>query len=257
MYKDTTKTLADTAEKKFQYLKQNPLGFFISCMMAGAYVGIGIILILSLGNEADPSSTKLVMGCFFGITLTLIVFAGAELFSGHIMFMSFGFLYKKLKAHQVILDWFVCWYGNLVGAITISVIFALGGGGGWINEATSLVHVLAQSKIDSSPIELVSRGIICNWLVCLAIWMTTRTTNDTTKCILIFWCLFAFVAAGFEHGIANMTVFTVSMMGAHPDVVNFTGILYNLFFVSVGNVFGGAIFISGGYYLTDHVKKYE
>ncbi|MBL4692854.1 MAG: formate/nitrite transporter family protein [Magnetovibrio sp.] len=257
MYKDTTKFLAKTAELKFQYLKNNPVGFFISCMMAGAYVGVGIVLILSLGNEADPSSTKLIMGTFFGITLTLIIFAGAELFSGHIMFMTFGFLYKRLKAHQVILDWVVCWYGNLLGAITISVLFALGGGGGWINDSSSLVHAIALAKINSTPVELIARGIICNWLVCLAIWMTTRTENDTTKCILIFWCLFAFVAAGFEHGIANMTVFTVSMMGSHPEGVNFSGILYNLFFASVGNTLGGAIFIGGGYYLTDHNKTYE
>lgn len=256
MNKDTTKSLAEVAEKKIRYLRGSPLGFFVSCMMAGAYVGVGIILVLSLGNDAPPSSAKLIMGCFFGITLTLVIFAGAELFSGHTMFMTFGFLHKRVTAYHAILDWFVCWYGNLVGAIIIALLFFLGGGGGWIDDPTSIAHQIAHAKIESTPVELLARGIICNWLICLAIWMTYRTNNDAAKCILIFWCLFAFIAAGFEHGIANMTVFTVSMMGSHADAVNFSGILYNLFFVSIGNIIGGAVFIGGAYYLTDHSRKY-
>jgi nitrite transporter NirC len=96
VHKDTTKEFAGIAVQKIEYLKRNPVGYFISTMMAGAYVGVGIILILALGNDAEPASRNLIMGCFFGIALILIIFAGAELFSGHIMFMTFGFLYKKL-----------------------------------------------------------------------------------------------------------------------------------------------------------------
>lgn len=80
MHKDTTAEFAEAAVSKINYLRKNPVGFFMSTMMAGAYVGIGIILILTLGNEVAPTSQKLIMGCFFGITLTLIIFAGAEFF---------------------------------------------------------------------------------------------------------------------------------------------------------------------------------
>ena len=245
-----TRQFADIAVKKIEYARNNPLGFFILTMMAGAYVGVGIVLILTLGNEADPASRKLIMGSLFGITLTLIVFAGAELFSGHTMYMTFGLFHKKFNASVVIIDWVICWYGNLFGAMMLSFLFIAGGGGGWASDSTSLVHQLADSKMNSTILELVARSILCNWLICLAIWMSTKTKSDTTKCILIFWCLFAFVAAGFEHGIANMTVFTISMLGNHPDSVTLMGGIYNLAWVSVGNIIGGAGFIGVAYYLT-------
>jgi len=77
------------------------------------------------------------------------------------------------------------------------------------------------------------------------------------KCMLIFWCLFAFISAGFEHGVANMAVFTISMFGPHSDSVTFFGVFYNLFWVSIGNIIGGAGFIGGAYFLTGSSKKYE
>jgi nitrite transporter NirC len=252
VHKDTTKKFAGIAVAKIDYLKSNPVGFFISTMMAGAYVGVGIMLILTLGNDTDPASRNLIMGCFFGIALALVIFAGAELFSGHIMYMTFGFLHGKIGWMPVIKDWVICWYGNLFGAVMLSALFALGGGGGWMNNGSSLVHQLADTKMSSSITELLARAIICNWLLCLAIWMASKTKSDTTKCILIFWCLFAFVAAGFEHSIANMSIFTISLLGDHPDTVSVYGLLYNLAWVSFGNVIGGAGFIGIAYFLTSH-----
>lgn len=252
MHSDTTKEFATIAVTKIAYLKRNPLGFFISTMMAGAYVGVGIMLILTLGNDVDPASRNLVMGCFFGIALVLIIFAGAELFSGHVMFMTFGLLYKEVGIFTVIKDWIICWCGNLTGAVMLSFLFALGGGGGLLSDRFSLVHSLADLKMNSSIVELLARAMICNWLLCLAIWMTSKTESDTTKCLLIFWCLFAFVSAGFEHGIANMTIFTLSLLGNHPDTVTMNGLLYNLGWVSIGNIIGGAGFIGVAYYLTSH-----
>ncbi len=243
MNKDITEKFADEAVSKLAYVKRNPLGFFILTVMAGAYVGVGIALILTVGNDVEPASRKLVMGALFGITLTLIVFAGAELFSGRIMFMTFGFFYKKMSALAVMKDWFICWWGNLVGAMALSILVVAGNGGGWVGEEASLVHQIADAKMNSTVLELLARAILCNWLICLAIWMTARAKDDTAKCILIFWCLFAFVAAGFEHSIANMTVFTISLLTTHPDSVTVLGGVYNLAWVSVGNVIGGAGFI--------------
>jgi len=252
VHKDITRQFSEIAVDKIEYFRRNPLGFFISTIMAGAYVGIGLILIITLGNEADPSSRKLIMGSFFGITLTLVIFAGAELFSGHTMYMTFGFFYKKVSALAVIKDWIICWYGNLFGALLLSILFVAGGGDGWLDDPSSLIHITASDKMNSGIIQLLARSIICNWLICLAIWMSAKTENDTAKCILIFWCLFAFVAAGFEHGIANMTVFTISMLGNHPDSVTLMGGVYNLAWVSVGNIIGGAGFIGVAYYLTSN-----
>jgi len=168
------------------------------------------------------------------------------------MYMTFGFLYKKIGMFAVIKDWIICWYGNLLGAVMLSFLFALGGGGGWIDDGSSLVHILADAKINSSITELLARAVICNWLLCLAIWMTSKTRSDMAKCVLIFWCLFAFISAGFEHSIANMAIFTISLLGDHPDTVTISGLLYNLGWVSLGNVIGGAGFIGVAYYLTGH-----
>jgi nitrite transporter len=250
LHRDISERFADIAVTKIAYARRNPLGFFILTMMAGAYVGVGIVLILTLGNDAQPETQKLIMGSLFGITLTLIIFAGAELFSGHTMYMTFGFFYRKVGALTVIKDWIVCWYGNLFGAMMLSFLVVLGDSSGWITDASSLVHRVAETKMNSSVVELIARAILCNWLICLAIWMSARTKSDTAKCILIFWCLFAFVAAGFEHGIANMTVFTISLLGNHPESVTALGGAYNLAWVSVGNIIGGAGFIGVAYYLT-------
>ena len=121
-----------------------------------------------------------------------------------------------------------------------------------MDDSGALVHTLADAKMNSGIIELIARASICNWLICLAIWMSSKTENDTAKCILIFWCLFAFVAAGFEHGIANMTVFAISLLGNHPEGVSVMGMIYNLAWVSVGNIIGGAGFIGIAYFLTSN-----
>ena len=90
MYTDTFDYLANLAANKVALLKRNPVGFFIGSMMAGAYVGFGIILIFVVGSTADPAYQKLIMGASFGIALTLVVFAGSELFTGHTMYMPLG-----------------------------------------------------------------------------------------------------------------------------------------------------------------------
>jgi nitrite transporter NirC len=103
----------------------------------------------------------------------------------------------------------------------------------------------------AAPLALLARGILCNWLVCLSLWMSARTNSDTTKCIVIFWCLFAFIAAGFEHSVANMTLFSLTLFAAHPDTITVGGMFYNLLWVSLGNIVAGALFVAGGYALAN------
>ena len=89
---ETTSEFALLAGAKTEFLRNNPLGFLIAAMMAGAYVGVGILLIFSVGESVDPSVRNLVMGCSFGIALTLVIFAGSELFTGYTMYMTLGLL---------------------------------------------------------------------------------------------------------------------------------------------------------------------
>ena len=230
-------------------LRNNPLGFLIAAMMAGAYVGVGILLIFSVGENVDPSVRNLVMGGSFGIALTLVIFAGSELFTGHAMFMTLGLLAGVTSLRDLGRSWMATWFGNLIGCVVLALLFVMGGGGSILQEGADLLHVVATKKMTAPASELVARAILCNWLVCLAIWTSARTTNDTAKCILIFWCLFAFIAAGFEHSIANMTIFSVALLSEHSGTVTLSGAAWNLLWVTIGNVISGAGVMGLGYWL--------
>jgi nitrite transporter NirC len=255
MYQETIDQFAETAAKKVQAIADNPLGFFIAAMMAGAYVGLGIITIFSIGQGLDPSVRSLVMGLTFAIALTLVVFAGAELFTGHTMLMTLGLLRGKVSGGGLASSWLMTWLGNLLGAVALAVIFWLGGGGAILKQGADMIYTVADAKMHAAPLALVAKGVLCNWLVCLALWMSARTSNDMAKLVLIFWCLFAFVASGFEHSVANMTVFAIALLGNHPDTVTVGGAFYNLLWVSLGNIIAGVVFVGAGYVLASGRSK--
>lgn len=246
---ETATEFAVLARSKAELLRNNALGFFLAAMMAGAYVGIGILLIFSVGENVDPSVRNMVMGCSFGIALTLVIFAGSELFTGHTMYMTLGLLAGATSVRDLGRSWMTTWCGNLIGCVGLAFLFVMGGGGSILQEGADLLHVVATKKMTAPATELVVRAILCNWLVCLAIWTAARTTNDTAKCILIFWCLFAFIATGFEHSIANMTIFSLALLSEHPDTVTLAGAARNLFWVTIGNAISGAGFMGLGYWL--------
>ncbi len=249
MYHESLDHFANFADGKVKALKRNPGGFFVGAMMAGAYIGFGIILIFILGSAADPQIKKLIMGASFGIALTLVVFAGSELFTGHTMYMMFGWLRKTTSSANLAKVWLIVWIGNLAGSAFVGGLFVLGGASGIVDASDSFVNHVAGGKMNAPAIELFARGILCNWLVCLALWMSGRTTNDAAKCIVIFWCLFAFIASGFEHSVANMTLFTIALLGEHPEAVSLSGAGYNLLWVTIGNMLSGSLFMAGGYWL--------
>ncbi len=133
MYAETVDHFAAVAAKKSEYLRRSPGGFFISSMLAGAYVGLGIILIFSVGSDVDPGYRALIMGASFGIALTLVIFAGSDLFTGHTMFMSLGVLRRRVGLADLGSSWSMTWVGNLVGAGLLAVLFVAGGGGAMLH----------------------------------------------------------------------------------------------------------------------------
>lgn len=246
---ETVLYFAESARARHGTLSTDPLAFALSAMKAGAYVGIGIILILTLGQTADPSWRSLVMGASFGIALTLVVFAGSELFTGHTMYAAHGVLTGRLRAPEALGLWGASWGFNLAGSAVLAALFILGGGGVVLHgTGEPLLHVIAAKKMHGTAVELIARGMLCNWLVCLAIWMAARTKDDTAKCILIFWCLFAFIASGFEHSVANMTVFSLALLAPHPPGIDLAGAAHNLVWVTLGNAVSGALVLGWGYW---------
>ena len=248
MFLETVDQFAKTAVAKAAYLKRSPGGFFISSMLAGAYVGLGIILIFSVGSNLDPGIRPLAMGASFAIALTLVIFAGSDLFTGHTMFMTIGWLQKKIGLRDLGASWAMTWVGNLAGCLVLGALFVAGGGGVVLSSQSHLMVNVAAAKMNAPALELFARGILCNWLVCLAIWTSQRMTNDTAKCIAIFWCLYAFIASGFEHSIANMTIFAIALLAPHPDTVTVAGMGWNLLWVTLGNIVSGAGIVGLGYW---------
>lgn len=251
MYSDTIDGFVKTADKKLAFLRHSPSGFFIASMLAGAYVGMGIILIFTLGTEVPPEFRKLVMGTSFGIALTLVVIAGAELFTGHTMFMTLRRLRGAGTLGDIGTSWTMTWVGNLVGALVLVALFKVAGGG-LLALPDGLLMKIAATKMGASGASLFARAVLCNWLVCLAIWMAARVDSDIAKCAVIFWCLFAFIACGYEHSVANMTLLGLALVGNHPETVSIAGAAWNLTWVTLGNIVGGTFFVGGAYYISSH-----
>ena len=247
MFTETINKCAATAERVVKLDRENPFGYWVASMMAGAYVGLGIILIFTLGNLVDPALRPLVMGATFGIALTLVINAGAELYTGHTMFLTFGVKAGRISSASAMRAGLQSWGGNLLGSILVAWLFWQTGGGKLLPDGASLVHSAALAKTQLPVVALIAKGMLCNWLVCLAIWMCQRV-EGSAKFIAIWWCLLAFIASGYEHSIANMTLFALSWFGAHSPDFTLSGIGYNLLWVTLGYTLSGVLFMGLGYW---------
>ncbi|MBC3942545.1 formate/nitrite transporter family protein [Sphingomonas albertensis] len=245
-YTSTIDTYATLAATKAEALRRSPAGFFAGAILAGTYIGIAMILALSTGSGLEPGVRPLVMGATFGLGLILTVFAGAELFTGYVMYLGFGLAKRTITVADAVKLTVVVWIGNLVGGVVLSLVFAAGGGGAIFANADAMFHGYVQHKVSVDATALLARAILCNWLVCLAIWTAARMTGDAAKCIGMAWILLAFVAAGFEHSVANMTALTLGLLVPNASI-DIEGVIRNLAIVSVGNIIGGLVFVVGGY----------
>lgn len=248
--------MSEMAKTKVGYLRAHPMGYLILSLMGGIYLGFGICLIFSVGAPfwaEGSAATKLVMSISFGIALTLVIFAEAELFTGNNMVCAIGALAKTITVKQMGLIFFWSFIGNLLGSLCIAWLIAQAGVVGQAPQSEMLLNV-ASAKMNGSAWELFIRGILCNWLVCLALWMAARTTNEAAKIMLIFWCLFAFVGSGFEHSIANQSILGIALFLPHGPDITWVGLAWNQFWVVLGNMVGGGVFVGGAYWFVSSVR---
>ncbi|MCW6108947.1 formate/nitrite transporter family protein [Clostridium sporogenes] len=249
MYSEEINKISNVAESKRDLLRNNKGGYLVSSALAGIYVGIGIILIFTLGgNLASVNSpyVKLIMGLSFGIALSLVIMAGSELFTGNNMVMTIGTLNKKTTWKDTLSIWGFSFVGNLIGSMLLALIFVNAGlAKGAVGK---FILKTAQIKMILPPMDLFLRGLLCNILVCLAVWCSLKMREEVGKLIMIFWCLFAFISSGFEHSVANMTLLSIALFIPHGLGISISGLAYNLIFVSLGNIIGGALFVGAAYY---------
>ena len=255
MIAETVQNFADLSIKKTQMLKDSVSRYFILSMLAGIYVGFGVVLVLTICGPlkvAGDAGLKALMGASFGVALTLVIFAGSELFTGNNMIMTIGCLSKKVTWLDTIKLWAICFIGNLAGSLLLA--FAIKNAGSLsTGGAHELITKIALAKGTDTFIPLFIKGILCNMLVCLAVWTASRTKEDTAKILLVFWCLFAFIGSGFEHSIANMTLIGIGIM-VSPATITWTHFWSNMLPVTLGNIIGGAVCIGAAYWFIANKK---
>lgn len=240
MFKQEYGLVCTAAQNKVNFFKTDKVGYFVSSMLGGVFVGLGIIVIFVIAAAmGDSASLKILQGASFAAALSLIVFAGAELFTGNVFVLTAGIMRKRIELKDAVPLWIYCYLGNLAGSVLIAALFV--GTGLYEGYITILVNESVIAKTSPDLSSLFIRGILCNLLVCAATWCSYKIKSDTGKLIMIFWCIYIFVIIGFEHSIANMTLFSLRTFLWTEGGAAFTAMGYNLFATTFGNFFGGAM----------------
>lgn len=237
---------------------------FFLAVLAGAFIGLGAEFFTLVITDSGLSfgMNRLVGGLVFSLGLILVIVAGAELFTGNNLIVM-AWVGRKLSLGQVMRNWIVVYIGNLVGSLSMALFMY------FTNQwAFSDYHVgatavnIACDKVSLPFSVALTRGILCNTLVCLAIWLTLSGRSVTDKILAILLPITAFVASGFEHSVANMYFIPMGLLlKGEPEVLqaagkvtadlvnlNGHGFLKNLFAVTTGNIFGGAFLVGAVYW---------
>ena len=254
MFTEEWTAVSDAAKIKLDFLRRNPFGYFVASLLAGLFVGFGVLTAFTAGGLlAGLPYARIVTGAAFGMALSLVVMAGAELFTGNNMVMAAGMFARTVKPRDVLILWAVCYIGNWAGSVLLAAaFFGTGLASGPVGE---FMAAASEAKMNLPFVQLFLRGVLCNILVCLAVWCAFRCKSESGKLIMVFWCLFAFVVGGFEHSIANMTLLTVSLLAPFETAVGFGGYLYNILVATLGNIVGGALFVAAPYYCVQRGRK--
>ena len=260
MFSEDLAAAAASAEKKIALLRTSKMQYLIFAMLAGMFVGFGVCAMSTAGGALSAVShplIKLLNAALFPAALSFVVFAGAELFTGNVFLTAVGVMEKRIRLSELFSIWLFSYLGNLLGSMLCAALFAATG----LLCGDTLRFVLSsmEAKTTLSFGALFFRGLFCNLLVCLAVWCCTKTKSESGKLCMIFWCIFVFVLCGFEHSIANMTMFSLGLFapreaasavmaglasGNAVDLSLPAGLfrsLYNLFFVTAGNITGGLL----------------
>ena len=259
MYKTEVQKISDASVKKIAFMKKSPLSYILLSALAGIYLGFGIVLIFSISGPIAAAGggayLKLIMGATFGIALSLVIFAGSELFTGNNMVFAISSLEKRVGLGPIIILFIMCFIGNYLGSAFLAWLVVKGGS---LPEASNqLILKVSAMKMSLSPQEAFIRGILCNWLVCLAVWISLRTKEETARLIMIFWCLFAFIGSGFEHSIANQTLLSMAMFLPHGPEISIAGFIHNQLYVVLGNLVGGGAFVGAVYWFASPSLREE
>ncbi|MGQ7793352.1 formate/nitrite transporter family protein [Faunimonas sp. B44] len=250
-----------------QKARLDPVRLFVLAVLAGAFIALGAMFATTVmaGAEGMPFGiSRLLGGLVFALGLILVVLGGAELFTGNTL-MVMALAARRITLAEMLRAWGIVLAGNFVGAIGTALLVFLSGqylaGGGAVAESAL---GLAVAKVGLPFGRALFLGILCNVLVCLAVWMSLGARSAADKVLAILFPVSAFVAAGFEHSVANMYIIPLGMMiaGFGPEGVladagflpadlaplTWAAFLWSLVPVTIGNVIGGGVLVGAVYW---------
>ena len=234
---------------------------FVLAIAAGAFIAFGAQVSLSVMTGTEAISwglAKLIGAMIFSTGLMMVALTGAELFTGNVM-MIFSVIEQKTSLAKLMRNWTIVYLGNFIGSVLLAFFIYLSGCSHNSHDALGVLGLTtAYTKATLPFVEAFVRGLLCNWLVCLAIWMASSSRRVIGKIFAIFFPITTFVASGYEHSIANMYFLTNGLFLKHtPDIVAASGLtaeqlshltlktclLNNLLPVTLGNLVGAIVFV--------------
>ncbi|HKL10137.1 MAG TPA: formate/nitrite transporter family protein [Clostridia bacterium] len=227
-------------------------------ILAGMFIGLGahadIVIIQTLGKNIDVGLAKFLGAAVFPVGIMLVVIAGAELFTGNCL-ISLAVMDKRATLDKMLKNWTVVYAGNLIGSVLLALL--LSKSGLYAPEAMSeKALAIASGKLSLTFTQAVIRGIFCNVLVVLAVWMQAGAKDISGKILAMWFPVMLFVLSGFEHSVANMYFIPLGkFLGLG---ISWTQIwIANLVPVTIGNIIGGAILIPMAYWYSYAYQKRE
>lgn len=240
---------------------------FVLAILAGAFISFGALFFTLVVHDANLpfGLTRLLGGLVFCIGLILVIIAGAELFTGNSLIIM-AYVSREVTTYQLLRNWVIVYIGNLAGAL--SMVYWVYLSRHWQMNSYLVgaqAVLIANAKVSLPFMVAFIRGVLCNVLVCLAVWLCFSGRSVTDKILAILFPITAFVALGFEHSIANMYFIPLGiLLKSDPKIINAItnlleksaefphlttgGFLHNLIPVTLGNIFGGVILVGTVYW---------
>jgi len=233
-------------------------------MLAGAYIAFAgflyTVVTQDLAQYLGVGFAKFMGGSVFSVGLMIVVIAGSELFTGNCM-MPLGYFAGCTPLKGIVRNWFWVYTANFIGSVLIA--FFIYQSGLWNGPVGANALKIAAGKMNLPLGQAFFRGLLCNWIVVLAVWMSMAAGDVVGKIFACFFPIMLFVASGFEHSIANMYFMAMGLLirnsesvvtaaNLAPETLNSVsigGFFHNLIPVTIGNMVGGILFVAGMYYL--------
>lgn len=227
------------------------LTLLVLAVLAGAFISLGALLFTVVVTESSLGfgPTRLLGGLSFCLGLILVVVAGAELFTGNNL-IAMAWASRLIRSREVIRNWLLAYVGNVIGCLGTVLLVVLADiaslGNGAVGET---VVSIASAKASLPLVEAFTRGVLCNALVCLAVWLVIGARSVTDKILAVLFPITAFAAVGFEHSIANWFFLPFGLAVDAQGTVSIVGIGRNIVAVTAGNVVGGTLLVAGVYWV--------